>query len=102
MDNFQKDVGDMCFLNYASTHINRTCNITLYLSLDSLPLGYNVTASRGTLGKMSARVPPKLSEDRRSEDSFGGTRADIFPSMPRLVWHYNIITQNSDFYYHYP
>ena len=46
----------------------------------SATLGYYVTASRGTLGKMSAWVPPKLFEDRRSEESFGGTRADIFPS----------------------
>ena len=54
-------------------------------------MGYNDPAARGILGLMSARVPPKLSEDCRLRSSrsprtvLDGTRADIFARSPRLV-----------------
>ena len=38
------------------------------------------------MGLMYGRVPPKL-----SEDSFGGTRPDIEPIMPRATGEYSII-----------
>ena len=53
---------------------------------------YNHPAARGILGLMSGRVPSKL-----SEDSFGGTRANIEPSMPRATGDYNIITKELRF-----
>ena len=40
---------------------------------------------------------PQTAQQSRSEDSFGGTRADIFARGPRAPGDFNIITQNSDF-----
>ena len=45
---------------------------------------YNHPVSRGIMGLMSGRVPPKL-----SEDSFGGTRPDIEPIRPRATGDYD-------------
>ena len=39
----------------------------------------------------------QTAQQSRSEDSFGGTRADIFARGPRAPGDFNIITQNSDF-----
>ena len=41
--------------------------------------------------------PRNVERSSSSEDSFGGTRADIFGRGPRAPGDFNIITQNSDF-----
>ena len=39
----------------------------------------------------------QLLRSLQSSDSFGGTRADIKPSVPRATGHYNIITKEFRF-----
>ena len=51
-------------------------------------MGYNDPAAQGILGLMSALVL-RLLRSLQSLDSFGGTRADINPSVPRPMGYYN-------------